>query len=202
MNVTISILKHTILIGLVFLASGVQAQKIEINTVESSVNWTGKKLTGEHTGTLSFVKGEMVLNKKKLTGGVFEIDMNSIICTDIQDKKSNVRLIDHLKSDDFFSVRTNPISRLEITKVQHLQGDEYSITGNLTIKGTTQAITFPATVMVTRGLVTAKAQLTFDRSKYNIKFGSNSFFENLGDEMIYDDIDLVIQLTGQIPVRN
>lgn len=195
-------LKQTILCALIFFASWVQAQKIEINTVESSVNWTGKKLTGEHTGTLSFVKGEMVLNKKKLTGGVFEIDMNSITCTDIQDKKSNVRLIDHLKSDDFLSVRTNPISRLEITKVQQLGGDEYSITGNLTIKGTTQAITFPATVMVTGELVTAKAYLTFDRSKYNIKFGSNSFFENLGDEMIYDDIDLMIQLTGQVPVRN
>jgi len=182
--------------------SGVQAQKIEINTVKSSVNWTGKKLTGEHTGTLSFVKGEMVLNKKKLTGGVFEIDMNSIICTDIQDKKSNVRLIDHLKSDDFFSVRTSPISRLEITQVQQLRVDEYSITGDLTIKGTTQEITFPATVIVTGGVVTAKAHLTFDRSKYNIKFGSNSFFENLGDEMIYDDIDLEIQLTGQVPVRN
>lgn len=198
----INILKHTILIGLVFFASGVQAQKIEINNVESSVNWTGKKLTGEHTGTLSFMKGELVLNKKKLTGGVFEIDMNSITCTDIQDKKSNVRLIDHLKSDDFFSVRNNPISRLEITKAQQLRGDEYSITGNLTIKGTTQAVTFPATVLVTGGLVTAKAHLTFDRSKYNIKFGSNSFFDNLGDEMIYDDIDLVIQLTGQVAVRN
>ena len=197
-----NMLKHTILSGLIFFASGVQGQKIEINTVESSVNWTGKKLTGEHTGTLSFVKGEMVLNKKKLIGGVFEIDMNSIICTDIQDKKSNVRLIDHLKSDDFFSVRTNPISRLEITKVQQLRGDEYSVTGNLTIKGTTQAITFPATVIVTGGCVTAKAHLSFDRSKYNIKFGSNSFFENLGDEMIHDDIDLEIQLTGQVPERN
>jgi len=197
-----SILKQLIVSGLVLFASVAQAQKIEIRTAESSVNWTGKKLTGEHTGTLSFVKGEMVLSKKKLTGGFFEMDMNSIICTDIQDKKSNVWLIDHLKSDDFFSVRSNPVSRLQITKVQQLQGDEYRITGNLTIKGITQAITFPATVIVTGGIVTAKAQLTFDRSKYNIKFGSNSFFENLGDEMIYDNIDLVIQLTGQVPVRN
>lgn len=198
----IDVIKQIILSGLILLSSVVHAQRIEISTQESSINWTGKKLTGEHTGTLSFVKGEVVLNKKKFIGGSFEMDMNSITCTDIQDKKSNVRLIDHLKSDDFFSVRTHPVSRLEITKVQQFRGTDYTITGKLTINGTTQAITFPATVIITGGPVTAKAQLTFDRSKYNAKFVSSSFFENLGDEMIYDDIELAVQLIGKMSVQN
>lgn len=198
----IDMTKQVVFGGLILFASVVHAQRIEISTQESSVNWTGKKLTGEHTGTLSFIKGEVVLNKKKLIGGSFEMDMNSITCTDIQDKKSNVRLIDHLKSDDFFSVRTNPVSRLEITKVQQVRGNEYNITGNLTIKGITHPITFPATVILEGQLITAKAQLTFDRSRYNVKFGSSSFFENLGDEMIYDDIELAVQLMGKIPVQN
>lgn len=194
--------KQVVLGGLILFASIVHAQHIEISKQESSINWTGKKLTGEHTGSLSFVKGEIVLNKKKLIGGAFEMDMNSITCTDVQDKKSNARLIDHLKSDDFFAVRTNPVSRLEITKVQQVQGNEYRIIGNLTIKDITHPITFPATVIIEGQLITAKAQLTFDRSKYNIKFGSSSFFENLGDEMIYDDIELAVHLTGKIPVQN
>lgn len=174
------------------------AQKAEVNTKESQVMWTGKKLTGEHTGTLSLSRGELWIEKNKLTGGRFEMDMNSITCTDIQDRKSNVRLIDHLKSDDFFAVRAHPTSRLEITKVQVGKNNEYTVTGNLTIKGITGIISFPATVTITDNVVTASALLTFDRSKYNIRFGSSSFFDNLGDEMIYDDIELSIQLTTQL----
>ncbi|MEO7989281.1 MAG: YceI family protein [Chryseolinea sp.] len=193
-----SIINKIVIAGLVLSASMCFAQKIDVDIKESSIVWTGKKLTGEHTGLLSLSKGQLEFNKKMLVGGEFEIDMNSISSTDISDKKSNVRLVDHLKSDDFFAVRSNPVSRMKITKVQGGKNNEYMITGDLTIKGITEAVTFPATIIVKDELVTATARITFNRSKYNVKFGSNSFFENLGDEMIYDDIDLVVHLTAHL----
>lgn len=190
-------IKGILLLVLTAFAGMGYAQKAEIDIRESHVTWTGSKLTGEHTGMLTLARGELKVDKKKLTGGLFEVDMNSITCTDITDKKSNTRLVDHLKSDDFFSVRNHATSRLEITKVQGGKNNEYTVTGNLTIKGITRVISFPATVEITDKGVTANARITFDRSKYNIRFGSNSFFDNLGDEMIYDDIELSVHLAAQ-----
>lgn len=189
-------LKIPALIALMVLSPGLYAQKADINPKQSVLEWTGKKITGEHYGTISLSNGELLFSKNLLTGGFFEIDMNSIICTDISDKKSNTRLVDHLKSDDFFGVRTFPSARLEITHVQHKEGINYTINGNLTIKASTHAISFPATVTIVNETITASADITFDRSKYNIKFSSASFFDNLGDEMIYDDIELKVKLTG------
>lgn len=191
-------LKIVVMIGFVNLSCGLYAQKAEVNQKQSVLEWTGKKITGEHYGTISLSKGELSFSEKILTGGFFEIDVNSITCTDISDKKSNARLIDHLKSDDFFSVRTHPSARLEITKVQHKEGINYILTGNLTIKRLTHSLIFPATVAMENEKIVAEADITFDRSKYNVKFSSASFFENLGDEMIYDDIELKVRLIALV----
>jgi polyisoprenoid-binding protein YceI len=195
-RIKLSSIKIPALIVLTVLSHALFAQNADINQKQSILEWTGKKITGEHNGTISLSKGELLFVDRILTGGFFEIDMNSIICTDIPDKKSNARLVDHLKSDDFFAVRAHPTARLEITNVQHKESINYTITGNLTIKGSTHALTFPASVSITGETITATADITFDRSKYNIKFSSASFFENLGDEMIYDDIALKVELTG------
>jgi len=183
-------------IALMVLSCGLYAQKADVNLKQSILEWTGKKITGEHYGTVLLSKGELLFSEKILSGGFFDMDMGTITCVDISDKKSNARLVDHLKSDDFFSVRTHPSARLEITNVQHKEGIHYMITGNLTIKGATHALTFPAKVTVVNETFDAFADITFDRSKYNVKFSSASFFNNLGDEMIYDDIELKVKLTG------
>ena len=168
--------------------------KNEIDLKKSRVEWTGKKLTGEHYGEINISQGYLVFSKTRLTSGHFEMDMNSITCTDITDEKSNRRLVDHLKSDDFFSASKFPHAKFEISSVEHKSENNYLITGNLSIKGNTSTLSFPATVVSINGELTAKATMVFDRSKYDIKFGSQSFFENLGDKLVYDDIEIKVEL--------
>lgn len=175
-----------------------QTQKIDIDLKKSSVEWTGKKLTGEHYGNVSLSKGELILKDKKLAGGSFEINMKSITCTDISDEKSNKRLVDHLKSEDFFSVTKFPFGKFVITKVEKTSGENYDVTGDLTIKGITNSIKFPATLTSAAGGTTASANIVFDRSKYDVKFGSQSFFENLGDKLVYDEVEMKVTLVSVI----
>lgn len=176
--------------------SGQKSAYIElpVSTTESVVEWTGKKLTGEHYGNISITEGALRFSGKAFTGGAFVFDMNSITCTDITDEKSNKRLVDHLKSDDFFSVRTYPTAKFVITSVKKKESDNYDITGNLTIKNITNPVHFPATLFQKNKKVTASATIVFDRSKYDVKFGSQSFFDNLGDKLVYDDVELKVTL--------
>lgn len=169
-------------------------EKIDIDITQSKLEWTGKKLGGEHYGEIQLSSGNLTFTKNKLTGGSFEMDMTSITCADITDTKSNKRLVDHLKSEDFFSVVRFPKSSFVITKVEPTSATEYSVTGNLTIKGKTNPITFTAKVNSINNQTVAKATLTFDRSKYDVKFGSQSFFENLGEKLVYDDVDMIVKL--------
>lgn len=176
------------------VAQSTGVEKIDIDLTQSKLEWTGKKLGGEHYGTIQLVSGYLIFTKKKLTGGTFEMDMASITCVDITDAKSNKRLVDHLKSEDFFSVERFPTSKFVITKVDPKSTNEYTVTGNLTIKGKTNPITFTANVNSINNQTVANATLTFDRSKYDVKFGSQSFFENLGEKLVYDDVDMIVKL--------
>lgn len=172
--------------------------RVEIDTNKSTIEWTGKKLTGEHYGNISISKGHLLIKDNNLTGGAFEIDMNTITCVDITDAKSNTRLVDHLKSEDFFAVSKYPIARFKITQADFKGNNNYIITGNLTIKDKTNRITFPASFDIDdSGIATASGSIVFDRSKYDVKFGSQSFFENLGDKMVYDDVDLKVTIVSQ-----
>jgi polyisoprenoid-binding protein YceI len=162
---------------------------------QSTIEWTGKKLTGEHYGEITLRRGELIFSKEKLIGGTFEMDMSSIICTDITDAKSNKRLIDHLKSEDFFSVNRFPSSQFAIVSVEVKSANEYYVTGNLTIKGKASPVSFPVKLRNDNNQIIADATITFDRSKYDVKFGSQSFYENLGDKLVYDDVDISIKMT-------
>lgn len=183
----------------IFLPFASVAQKTGVETIgidltQSKLEWTGKKLGGEHYGEIQLASGYLTFTKKKLTGGSFEIDMVSITCADITDAKQNKRLVDHLKSEDFFSVVRFPKSAFVIAKVKPKSDSDYLITGNLTIKGKTNPVTFPAKVIVTNAQTKAEAVLVFDRSQYDVKFGSQSFFENFGDKLVYDDVDMKVIL--------
>jgi len=184
------------LFALLSLSSFAQGNtwKTDINLKQSTLEWTGKKLGGEHYGQIQLSAGHLTFNKNKLTGGTFEMDMTSITCADITDEKSNRRLVDHLKSEDFFSVFRFPTSKFVITKVEPKSTNEYTVTGNLTIKEKTNSITFTARVNTVSNQTIAEATLVFDRSKYDVKFGSQSFFENLGDKLVYDDVDMTVKL--------
>jgi polyisoprenoid-binding protein YceI len=160
-----------------------------VDTAKSSVTWLGKKVTGQHTGTIKIKEGNLVVDNAKITGGKVVIDMNSIVDIDQTDPAWNAKLIGHLKSDDFFAVSANPTSELVLTKVEGNES-KYTFSGNLTIKGITNPVTFNATSSKEGKNKTYKGTLTIDRTKYNMKFGSKSFFENLGDKVIYDDFTL------------
>jgi polyisoprenoid-binding protein YceI len=168
--------------------------KIDVN--KSTIVWTGKKVTGEHTGNIKVKSGVLQHDGKVITGGAFDIDMTTITNTDLTDAAYNQKLIGHLKSDDFFGVDKFPVASLKITEIKFKGGDQYEIGGDLTIKGKTNKIKFPATVSADGKVLNAKSKITVDRSKYDVKYGSKSFFEGLGDKTIYDDFDLDVNLVA------
>lgn len=177
-------------------ATAAKAITYKIDAAKSTMLWNGKKVTGEHSGNIKVKDGAFVVDGNKVTGGEFTFDMNSITDTDITDATYNAKLLTHLKSDDFFSTAKHPTSTFKITKVIPKGGDLYDVTGNMTIKGITNAVTFPATVKVTPTGISADGKATIDRTKYDIRYGSKSFFESIGDKAIHDDFTVEMKLVA------
>ena len=164
-------------------------EKKEIKADQSSVKWTGKKVTGQHYGEVDFEKGHLLMDGDKITGGEFVIDMTSIDVQDLSGENKG-KLEGHLKSDDFFGVQTHPKAKMVITSASNKGDGVYGIVADLTIKNKTNQVTFD---LVKNGN-TATADVTIDRSKYDVRYGSGSFFDNLGDKTIYDNFDLEVEL--------
>jgi len=167
---------------------------VKVNTEASTVKWVGSKITSSHEGNIQISSGKLVLDHGKLVGGEFVIDMNTMVNTDIEDKESGDNLVKHLKADDFFGVEKHPTSTLKITNVNHISLSNYLITADLTIKGITHPVNFSADVKIIKTAYLATATLVFDRTKYGIEYNSGSFFDNLGDYLILDDITLELFL--------
>ncbi len=182
--------------GNVFADKVVKKSTLKVNTAQSEIIWNAKKVTGEHTGTIAMKEGVITMDGTKLVGGKFVADLTKMVCTDLTDKEYNAKLIGHLKSDDFFSVEKHPTANFVMTKAVAKSANEYTVTGDLTIKGITKPITFPVTVSATANGATATGKLVIDRSKYDIKYNSKSFFENLGDKMIHDEFTLDVKLVA------
>lgn len=163
---------------------------VSIKIENSTITWVGKKVTGKHTGTINLKDGALEMEDGKLTGGSFSIDMTSLTVTDLKGEYKG-KLEGHLKSDDFFGVETHPTATFKITKVASLgtPGD-YKVSGDLTIKEITKPIKFHAKIAENE----ATAEITVDRSEFDVRYGSGSFFDNLGDKTIYDDFYLTVNL--------
>ena len=171
-----------------------EKERRSVSVAESNIVWNGYKVTGSHTGTIKLKSGALEFEGDKLTGGNFEIDMTSIVCTDLEGEW-NEKLVGHLKSDDFFSVEKNPTASFVITQVvSRGKPGEYKIVGDLTIKGNKQQIKFQADIEDMGDKANAVAEVVVDRSEFNIRYGSGSFFDNLGDKTIYDEFDLQVSL--------
>ncbi|TGE08115.1 YceI family protein [Hymenobacter fodinae] len=161
----------------------------------STLGWDGKAVTHGHNGTVQFSGGELLVRGNQLVGGNVTVDMKSIKATDIKDADTHTKFMGHITSDDFFSVASNPTATFKITKVAYIKGaaadaNNANITGDLTIKGKTNSITFPAKVGVKNGVAAASGTATVDRTKFDIKYGSKSFFDGIGDKAINDDFTL------------
>jgi polyisoprenoid-binding protein YceI len=183
---------------LIFLVAGIAGQPNDliIDYSKSIVSWNGKKVTGEHSGKIQIKNGNLVLKQNEITGGTLEMDMNSITNEDLKDAGMKQRLVGHLKSDDFFSVAKFPVSTLVLTNVKKLSPNESEFTGNLTIKGITNPVTFKATTSLGGNELKANGKLVINRAKYDVRYGSGSFFEGLGDRLIYDDFTLEFNLVA------
>ena len=178
-------------------------QNVVIDTHQSGLEWLGKKVLGQHSGTIRLKSGQVKLENAKPVSGKFEVDMQSIFVSDIKDPKDNQKLAGHLKSDDFFGVNLFPTTIVELTKFDPIAGaaagqPNYNVSGNVSIKGISQTITFPATIDLVDGKASAKAVVTLDRTKFNVRYGSNKFFDNLGDKVISDNFDVTVSLVGNI----
>ena len=169
------------------------AQTMKVNTTDSKLEWVGEKVTGKHWGTVNISGGTIEVKDGKITGGEIHVDMTTINVEDLEGD-SKAKLTGHLKSDDFFSVEKNPKVKFVITKVKAdsklKNGNTHTITGELTIKGNTETISFPARVNMEDGEMTAFASFKLDRTKWDIRYGSGSFFDNLGDKTIYDEFQV------------
>lgn len=168
----------------------------KVDAQKSAILWNGKKVTGEHSGTIKLSAGELSFTGSKLTKGSFTMNMTSISCTDLQGEWAD-KLVGHLKSEDFFGVEKYPTSTFVITKITPAAAGSVSVSGNLTIKGITKPLSFPAKVTVNGNTATASAKgVKVDRTKYDIRYGSKSFFDSIGDKAIDDEFTLDITLVA------
>ena len=181
-------MKNLLIISFLLIKLELFSQEYGIDLEKSKIKWTGKEITTRsHYGTLKFVEGEIKFQPEAVTGKVV-VDMESLSVDDLTGG-SKARLEGHLRSDDFFSVSSHKSSTIEVTSSKK-NGDDFDIDGVLTIKGISHPISF--VLSVDNKVATSK--LTFDRSKYDVRFRSGTFFENLGDKLILDDIELEVEL--------
>jgi hypothetical protein len=170
-------------------------------TVEPSsvVEWVGKKPTGQHTGTIGLQSGSLTIDNGKVTGD-FTIDMNSITVTDITEADGKLDLEAHLKgtgkedgADHFFNVKTYPTGTFKLTSF-----DGANVTGDLTLKGKTKTISFPATLTITDNEVTLESKpFEINRVDFGVNYASKSVFGDLKDKFINDEIELVVKVKAK-----
>ena len=181
----------TIAVALVALVTfTVNAQTKKINVSKSGIVWTGKKVTGSHTGTINLKDGALVFAGKVLKGGNFTVDMSTINTTDLKAGEGKEDLDGHLKADDFFGTEKHKTAKLVFKTISGKGNGLYTVTADLTIKEITKPITFDITVKGN----TATTTLKVDRTKYDIKYNSGSFFSGLGDKTISDEFELKVNL--------
>jgi polyisoprenoid-binding protein YceI len=175
-------------------------QTFKINAEKSKVEWVGKKVTGQHNGEIKIAKGEITAANGLVNGGNVAIDMSTITCLDMQGEWAE-KLVGHLKSDDFFSVEKHATSTFTIKNVSPIKGakagaNNATIKGDLTIKGITHEIEFPAIVEIRGVNLVANGEAKIDRTKYDIKYGSANFFEGLGDKAIDNEFSVKFKLAA------
>lgn len=165
------------------------------NTNKSMIEWKGFKPTGSHNGTIAVSDGTVKVNNGQIESGDFTINMTSILVTDIpKEDEGNAKLTGHLTSADFFNIETYPVAKFVITEIAAVDG-KTMLSGNLTMKDATNNISFPVSTEINGDMITLTSEtFTIDRSKWNITYGSKSFFDNLGDKFINDDMELKVTL--------
>lgn len=189
-----------ILCGLALCSFSATEETYHVDTKASVVEWIGKKTTGQHNGNVLLQSGSLKFSNGTLLNGEFVLNMNSISVTDIKDAEDNQHLVNHLKSNDFFSAEKHPTANLKIKKIEKSTakaGASYLLTADLTIKGITNEIQFPASIEKNNNAVIATASFNIDRTKWNVVYKSKSILGSMADKFIYDDIAYSVKLVLQ-----
>lgn len=163
----------------------------------SEIKWIGYKVAGSQSGTIALKSADLKIENEQLIGGVFVLDMKSI-----DHDGGSKRLIDHLKNEDFFNTAQHQEASFEISSVSPISFSEddtnFMVKGRLTIKSITHDIDFPAFIEQTKNTVTVSADFTFDRTKWDITYNSGNFFQDLGDNLIKDDVGIEMNVVFEV----
>jgi polyisoprenoid-binding protein YceI len=172
-----------------------------VDPEQSEVKWYGKKATDQHTGLVNIAEGSLAVLNDQVIGGTIVLDMKSIANSDLTDTEENQKLVNHLRSDEFFGVDTYPQGTFTFDKITPIlnaapEQPNYTVDGTLTLKDKTDQISFPALITVDDDVASAKATVIVDRAKLGSRYGSNTFFENLGDKAISDRFMIAFDVTA------
>jgi polyisoprenoid-binding protein YceI len=172
----------------------------KVDTNLSTLEWTGEKITRKHMGTIKLSAGEIRDNHGRITGNL-EIDMNTIVNTDVKTPDGRKKLEDHLKSEDFFHSALYPKSKFVITSVIPLNYVKpgpftHTVKGMLTIKDKTNEISFDAKIEITDNKFTCTGTAIVDRSKFDVRHQSKTFFPDIGDKVVYDEFSLKFNIVA------
>jgi len=187
----------TLIIALSTFSIFAADKKLAVDTSASTLEWKATKVTGGHNGKVKIKSGSLNFKDSDLVGGEFVIDMTTISCDDIDNPEYNKKLVNHLKNDDFFSVDKFDTAKLVIKSARLGKGGHYDVEADLTIKGITKPVMFKANVENKSGGATATANVKFNRAHYDVKYNSGSFFKDLGDKLIHDDVEMTVKLSAK-----
>ncbi|MBT0664151.1 YceI family protein [Geobacter pelophilus] len=174
-----------------------------LDPAASVLEWTGRNFNNRHYGRIPFTDGEIVISGGALQRGAMSLDMTGISNLDLKDETYRQMLIRHLKSDDFFAVDRYPVASIAITGWQAITEatpgtPDHTVQGELTIKGVTREIAFPAAVAPQEdGSLKAQATFDIDRTMWNICYGSGKLFEKLGMHLVHDRIDIELFIVAR-----
>lgn len=172
----------------------------KVDTRQSVLEWYGEKLTGKHHGTIMLSAGEIKIESGNFSGS-FEFDMTTIQDKDMEDANTRGKLESHLKSQDFFDVEKYPKSKFVLTSVTPIpepkRGEAtHTVNGLLTIKNKTNPISFDANINIQDNKASCIGSAVVDRSKFDVRYGSKTFFTDIGDKMIYDEFTLKFKVVA------
>ncbi|KKW33063.1 MAG: YceI family protein [Candidatus Uhrbacteria bacterium GW2011_GWA2_52_8d] len=164
----------------------------------TSIVWNAQKRVGaKHNGTVDISSAAFLVEQRGIVGGTVVVEMRTIVDLDLTDEQFNTMLVNHLKSEDFFFVETYPTATFaifEVTQLEGIEGATHRVSGDMTIKGTTNEISFPASFVQTDGGIQVTGTATLDRTLWDVRFGSDKFFDNLGDGLIEDEFTLTFDM--------
>ena len=186
-----------------------------IDTSRSQVSWIGTKVTGRHNGMIPIRQGALQLQGNQVVSGRIVLDMQALRATDKRiDEANNHKLAKHLTSADFFDAGRFPDAVFELISIKPFTGEArqpakrhaawqealrvknptHYLTGNLTIKGCTRSITFPARLVVEGDELRAQANFNIDRTHWGLVYGSD---KSMGNKTIHPIVNVGLDVVAK-----